>query len=98
MEIPAIVCNLRDNPQTRWCAEFPDGTRIPIHPDDTWNFDVSRGLQVWLKSEGERCHRDPQGFCRIIRKRGNKKYVKIGQPDPVKSKSNVKSVKVPSRR
>lgn len=76
----AVIFNLRDNPKARWCAEIEQGAqlcRIPLHPDDAWNFDVSAGLHVWLRAEDGRLILDDQGFCRIIKKRGNKKYVRI---------------------
>ncbi len=58
-----------------------------LSSDDAWNFDIDRGLEVTvtvdetvaLNVEGKP---DPKGAysrCEIQRRRGNKKFIKIGE-------------------
>ena len=65
-----------------WFAQFVEPTgvtrRLQIHKVDAWNFDVENNLPVEILPDPEH-----PGFCRVMRKRNNKRYVKIEQWPPV---------------
>lgn len=47
-----------------------DYCRIELHKDDPWDFDISAGLIVQM--------RRTKGYWRIVSRKGNKKFVRIG--------------------
>lgn len=67
--IPATIRILRG----RWFAEFTKSGRthlLTVTRQDAWNFDIERGLQVWVWLD--------KGQVRIARKgKMNKRYVTI---------------------
>jgi len=71
--IPARIAIRRINGESTWYADFEEGgvpqSRI-VGKKDAWNFDIERNLQVWILLL-------PDDACRVVRKKGNKKYVQI---------------------
>lgn len=74
----------------KWFAVYKrnafESRRCHLSQDDTWNFDIDRGLEITVEVDEAVTldidgNPDPKGMCvscKIQRRKGNKCYVKIG--------------------